>query len=70
MRWRREQEPQPKKVIANSFNPGISMSSDGKTLVFERTSLTMPAELFAAASDGTGVRQLTHHNDSILATWK
>ncbi len=35
----------------------------GKTLVFERTSLTMPSEIFAAASDGSGVRQLTHQND-------
>jgi dipeptidyl aminopeptidase/acylaminoacyl peptidase len=60
----------PKKLIANSYNLGISLSSDGKTLVFERTSLTMPAEIFAAASDGSGVRQLTHHDDSILASLK
>ncbi len=61
---------EPKKLIANSYNLGISLSSDGKTLVFERTSLTMPAEIFAATSDGSGVRQLTHHNDSILASLK
>ena len=59
---------EPKKVIADTYNLGISLSSDGKTLAFERTSLTMPAEIFAAASDGSGVRQLTHHNDSILAS--
>ncbi len=59
---------EPKKVIADSYNLGISLSSDGKTLAFERTSLTLPAEVFAAASDGTGARQLTHHNDSILAS--
>ncbi len=60
----------PKKLIANSYNLGISLSNDGKTLVFERTSLTMPAEIFAASSDGSGVRQLTHQNDSILASLK
>jgi dipeptidyl aminopeptidase/acylaminoacyl peptidase len=60
----------PKKLIANSFNLGLSLSNDGRTLVFERTSLTMPAEIFAASSDGTGVRQVTHQNDAILASLK
>jgi len=60
----------PKKLIANSYNLGISLSSDGKTLAFERTSLTMPAEIFAASSDGTGLRQITHQNDAILASLK
>ena len=58
---------EPKKIIADTFNTAISFSADGKTLVFERASLTMPAEVFAAASDGSNVRQLTHQNDSILA---
>jgi dipeptidyl aminopeptidase/acylaminoacyl peptidase len=57
----------PKKIIADTYNSAISLSADGKTLVFDRTSLTMPAEVFAAASDGSNVRQLTHQNDSILA---
>ncbi len=60
----------PKKLIANSYNLSISLSSDGKTLVFERTSLSKPAEIFASSSDGSGVRQLTHQNDSILASLK
>jgi dipeptidyl aminopeptidase/acylaminoacyl peptidase len=59
---------EPKKIIADTYNSAISFSSDGKTLAFERTSLTMPAEVFAAASDGSNVRQLTHLNDAILAT--
>ncbi|MGB2637841.1 MAG: hypothetical protein WAN32_02715, partial [Candidatus Acidiferrum sp.] len=59
---------EPRKWIADSYNSEISLSSDGKTMVFERTSLTMPAEIFAATGDGSGVRQLTHHNESILAS--
>ena len=59
---------EPKKIIGDSFNAAISLSADGKILVFDRTSLTMPAEVFTAASDGSGVRKLTHQNDSILAT--
>ena len=61
---------EPKKIVADSYNTSISFSADGKTMVFERTSLTMPAEIFAAAGDGSGVRQLTHHNESILASLK
>ena len=60
----------PKKVIADSYNAGFSLSSDGRTMAFERTSLTMPAEIFVAGANGTGVRQITHHNDSILAALK
>ena len=58
---------QPKKIVADTHNAAISFSHDGKTLVFERTNLTMPAEIFVAASDGSNVRQLTHQNDAILA---
>jgi len=56
----------PKKVI-DGFNPGISLSEDGKTLLLTRSSLTMPAEIFVAASDGSGLRQITHANDALLA---
>jgi dipeptidyl aminopeptidase/acylaminoacyl peptidase len=58
---------EPKKIIADTFNTAISFSADGKKLVFERASLAMPAEVFASASDGSNVRQLSHQNDSILA---
>src|SRR5437879_9766062 len=51
---------EPKKIIADKHNTAISFSMDSKTVVFERTSLTMPAEIFAAAGDGSNVRQLTH----------
>jgi dipeptidyl aminopeptidase/acylaminoacyl peptidase len=57
----------PKKVV-DGFNAAFSFSADGKTLVTERTSLTMPGELYISAGDGSGSKQLTHANDSILAT--
>src|SRR5258708_14892739 len=53
---------EPKKIIADTYNTAISFSADGKTLVFERTSLMVPAELFAASSDGSNERQFTHEN--------
>jgi dipeptidyl aminopeptidase/acylaminoacyl peptidase len=57
----------PKKVVSG-YNSAYSFSADGKTLVTERTSLTMPGELFVAAGDGSGLKQLTHQNDAMLAT--
>ena len=59
---------QPAKVVADSFNTSLSLSKDSKTLAFERISLTMPAEIFAASSDGSNVRQLSHQNAEFLST--
>jgi dipeptidyl aminopeptidase/acylaminoacyl peptidase len=56
----------PKKVL-DGYNSAYSFSGDGKTLVSEQTSLTLPAELFVAAGDGSGLKQLTHQNESLLA---
>jgi len=56
----------PRKVV-DGFNAGMSLSEDGKTLLLTRSSLTMPAEIFVAASDGSGLRQITHANDALLA---
>jgi len=57
----------PKKVL-DGYNAAYAFSNDGKTLLTERTSLTTPAELFVAAGDGSGLKQITHENDSLLAT--
>ena len=57
----------PKKLL-DGYNAAYSFSGDGKILVTERTSLTMPGELFVAAADGSGLKQLTHANDLILAS--
>ena len=57
----------PKKIL-DGYNSAYSFSSDGKTLVTERTGLTMPAELFVASGNGNGLKQLTHENDALLAT--
>lgn len=55
------------KMILDGFNTEFTFSGDGKTLVTTRTSLTMPNEIFVSSSDGSGLRQLTHANDAILA---
>ena len=58
----------PKKIIPEGLNSAVNLSRDGNTLIFLRSSLTLPAEIFSAGSDGSGVRQLTRHNEAILAT--
>ncbi len=57
----------PKVVLADGANEDFAISSDGRTIAFTRTSLAMPAEVFAANSDGTGVRQITHQNGALLS---
>ncbi len=57
----------PKPILKDSYYAEFALSGDGKTLVFGRVSMAMPAELFASNADGTGVRQLTKHNAEKLA---
>ena len=57
----------PNALLADTFNADLDVSHDGRLLVFTRTSLAMPAEIFVANSDGTGTRQLTHQNADLLA---
>lgn len=59
---------EPKKIVSEGFNTALELSKDGKTLVFARSSLAAPAEIFAAGSDGSGARQLTQQNAAQLAT--
>ena len=57
----------PQPVIADGFNAELVVSPDGRSLVFTRTSLTMPAEIFTADADGKNVKQVTHSNDALIA---
>ena len=57
----------PKPVLSTGANEEFAISPDGRTIVFARSSLAMPAEIFAANSDGTSVHQLTHQNSALLS---
>jgi dipeptidyl aminopeptidase/acylaminoacyl peptidase len=56
-----------KPLIAKTASTGITLSADGKTLAFTRSSLTVPAEVFKANADGSGVTQLTSTNAALLS---
>ena len=57
----------PKQIVASGFNSDFDLSRDGESLALARTSLTMPAEIFAAKSDGTDLQQITRQNQAFLA---
>jgi dipeptidyl aminopeptidase/acylaminoacyl peptidase len=58
---------EPRIITPDGFNSDVTLSADGQTLVFTRSSMTMPAEIFRAAPDGGAVHQITHHNAEKLA---
>jgi dipeptidyl aminopeptidase/acylaminoacyl peptidase len=56
------------KGVLAGFNSEFDLSSDGNTLAIVRTSLTLPAEVFALDFKKSSTpRQLTHHNDMLLS---
>src|SRR5690348_4450905 len=56
----------PTPVVAEGFNAEFALSADGKEIAFSRSSLTYPAELFSAKSDGAGAKQVTHQNSALV----
>jgi len=57
----------PKQIITGGAHGEFALTPDGRTIVFTRARLNMPAEIFAASVDGTGERQITGHNAERLA---
>lgn len=56
----------PKRTIADGFNDDLQVSSDGKTLVFTRQSLSRPVDIYKSAISAPSVTQLTKTNDAQL----
>lgn len=56
-----------KKVIAEGFNGDLNVTTDGRTLIFSRSSMTRPSEIYRANADGSAVTALTTTNDALLA---
>ena len=52
--------------VMGGFNDELQAAADGK-LVFTRTSLTQPAEIYQGSTSGVGVARVTHANDALLA---
>jgi dipeptidyl aminopeptidase/acylaminoacyl peptidase len=60
-----------KKVIGGEgANGDIHITSDGRTIVFSRSSSAKPSEIYRANIDGSGVTALTTTNDAFLSSFK
>jgi len=57
----------PHPIAPASYNSELSVSADGNTLAFTRSSMIMPSEIFIAHPDGAHATQLTHHNAGLLS---
>ncbi|HEX9544455.1 MAG TPA: S9 family peptidase, partial [Pyrinomonadaceae bacterium] len=58
---------EPQKMVADVFAANLQITSDGKALVFMNSSMTMPAEVYRANADGTGLTELTSVNRDLMA---
>jgi len=58
------------KVVADGFNGEISVTRDGRSLVFSRSSMAKPSEIYRANIDGGGATALTTTNDAFISSFK
>ncbi len=56
-----------RKLIDSHTNDEIQVAPNGKRLIFSRQSLSAPADIFAANSDGSDLKQLTAMNRDLLS---
>ena len=59
-----------RKVLADGFNGEISVTRDGRSFVFSRSSMAKPAEIYRANIDGAGATPLTTTNDAFISSFK
>jgi dipeptidyl aminopeptidase/acylaminoacyl peptidase len=57
-----------RSLVGENSSADLGVTPDGRTLVFTRSAMHQPAEIFAAAANGSGLTARTHYNDSLLAT--
>jgi dipeptidyl aminopeptidase/acylaminoacyl peptidase len=57
-----------RSVYAENSSGELVMTPDEQTLIFVRSSLHQPAEIFRTGADGSGIAPLTHHNDDLVAS--
>ena len=58
-----------KKVVAEGANGEVHLTADGRTMVFSRSSMTRPSEIYRANSDGSGVAPLTTANEQFISSF-
>jgi dipeptidyl aminopeptidase/acylaminoacyl peptidase len=57
--------PHVEKVLDGHYDE-LSVTPDGRQLVFSRTTLTAPSEVYRASTSGSALTPITHLNDALL----
>jgi len=63
-------EGSSRRLLGGATDGDLSVTTDGRTLIFTRQSLTHPVEIYRASSDGTAVAAITHINDAFLEPFR
>lgn len=54
-------------LVKDGFNTNMKISSDGKTLYFDRQKTNLPTEIFSMNTDGSNLKQITSINSELLS---
>ncbi len=57
----------PKKIVGDVSATNLQIAPDGSSLVFVNSSMAMPAEVYRASADGSGLTALTNVNRGLMA---
>jgi dipeptidyl aminopeptidase/acylaminoacyl peptidase len=57
-----------RRLSGENSSGDLGVTPDGRTLVFTRSSMSQPAEIFSLSTAGSGAVARTHHNDPLMET--
>jgi dipeptidyl aminopeptidase/acylaminoacyl peptidase len=57
-----------RRILGEGSSGDLSVTPNGQTVIFTRSTMHQPAEIFSIRANGEGIAALTHHNDALLAT--
>jgi dipeptidyl aminopeptidase/acylaminoacyl peptidase len=58
----------PRLVYAQASADAVTVARDGRTIYFDRASLTRPNDIYSLQRGASAVTQLTHENDTLLSS--
>jgi dipeptidyl aminopeptidase/acylaminoacyl peptidase len=61
---------QPAAIVSEGTNAPFVLSRDGKTLVYQHSTLSVPPVLIASTPEGKKARRIESFNDSLVAGWQ
>jgi len=59
----------PARVLTGGSFGDVQLTADGRRMIFTRSTLHQPAEVYRAAADGSGVAQVTRVNETLMSDY-